>query len=124
MSRGWAWACVVLTIALTVVGQFLIKWQVLKAGPMPADTGGRLEFLLRLLMNPWVLSALAAAFLASISWMVAMTRLPLSEAYPLTALTFVCVVFGGAWLFLEPVSPMRVLGVALIVAGLVVGSRA
>lgn len=124
MTRGWAWACVVLTVVLTVVGQFLIKWQVLKAGALPPNPGDRLGFMLRLLTNPWIIAAFASAFLASLSWMVAMTRLPLSEAYPLTALTFVMVVFGGAWLFLEPISPMRIAGVLLVVAGLVVGSRA
>ena len=52
-----------------------------------------------------------------------MTKLPLSEAYPLTSITFLCVVFGGAWLFAEPLSPQRVVGALLVVAGLVVGSR-
>ena len=84
----------------------------------------RAGHLLRLLLSPWVLAAFAAAFLASLSWMMAMTRLPLSEAYPLTALSFVVVVLGGAWLFAEPITPARIAGTGLIVAGLLLGSRA
>lgn len=123
MSRGMAWVCVLLTIALTVYGQFVIKWQVNLAGPLPEGTGARAQFVLRLLFNPWVVSAFVAAFGASLTWILAMTRLPLSEAYPLTALVFACVVFGGALIFSEPLSTGRVVGVGLIMAGLVVGSR-
>jgi drug/metabolite transporter (DMT)-like permease len=73
--------------------------------------------------HPWILSALAAAFFAALSWMLAMTKLPLSQAYPLTALVFICVVLGGAWAFAEPLNAWRIAGVLLIVSGLVVGSR-
>ena len=51
---------VALTVGLTVYGQIAIKWQVLEAGPFPADPGDKIRFLVRLLANPWVLSALAA----------------------------------------------------------------
>jgi len=44
-----------------------------------------------LLLNPWIISGLAAALLASVTWMAAMTRLPLSHAYPFTTLAFVLV---------------------------------
>ncbi len=123
MTRGYAWACVAMTIALTVYGQFVLKWQVNLAGALPEGTAARVQYVWRLLLNPWVISAFATAFLASVTWILAMTRLPLSEAYPLTALVFACVVFGGAWIFSEPLSVGRIVGVALIMLGLAVGSR-
>jgi drug/metabolite transporter (DMT)-like permease len=122
--RSWiAYSLVFATVSLTVTGQFLLKWQVLRAGPLPADTGDRLHFLVRLLLNPWVLCAFAAAFLASLTWMLAMTKLQLSHAFPMTALTFALVVVGSAVLFHEPVTPLKVAGLLLIVAGIVVGSQ-
>lgn len=123
MTRGYAWACVVLTIAFTVYGQFVLKWQVNLAGPLPEGTSARVQYVWRLLLNPWVISAFATAFLASVTWILAMTRLPLSEAYPLTALVFACVVFGGALIFGEVLSVGRVVGVGLIMLGIAVGSR-
>lgn len=123
MTREAAWACVLVTIALTVYGQFVVKWQMLQAGVFPTGGSDRIGFVVRLLLNPWILSAFAAAFLAALAWMLAMTRLPLSQAYPLTALVFVCVVIGGGLVFAEPLNAWRVAGVALIVLGLVVGSR-
>ena len=123
MTRESAWACVLITIALTVYGQFIVKWQMLQAGIVPAGTSDRIGYVARLLLNPWILSAFTAAFLAALSWMLAMTKLPLSQAYPLTALVFICVVLGGAWAFAEPLNAWRIAGVLLIVSGLIVGSR-
>ena len=114
---------VICTVLLTVYGQIAIKWQVLEAGPFPADPGDKLRFLVRLLANPWVLSALAAALLAAVTWMAAMTRLPLSHAYPFMSLAFVLVMLASAFFFSEPITPLKVTGIALVVLGIVVGSQ-
>lgn len=114
---------VIATVLLTVYGQIAIKWQVLEAGPFPADPGEKMWFLARLLVNPWVLSALAAGLLASVSWMAAMTRLELSHAYPFMSLAFILVMVCSAWFFSEPITPLKVTGIALVVLGIVVGSQ-
>ena len=114
-----AYFFVAMTVLLTVLGQFLIKWQVRLAGALPDSTIGKVHFIGGLMLRPWVLTGLAAAFVASLCWMLAMTRLPLSHAYPFTAAAFVLVVFGGAWLFSEPLGTLRIVGVGLIVAGVI-----
>jgi len=114
---------IALTIALTVFGQIAIKMQVLQAGAMPVDGHEKLMFLVRLLLNPWIIAAFGAAFLASISWMGAMTKFPLSYAYPFMSLNFVIVLLLGAWLFQEPLSLTKIVGVALICAGTVIAAQ-
>lgn len=114
---------IVLTIALTVFGQIAIKTQVMQAGALPADPAGKLAFLLRLLLNPWIISAFAAAFLASVTWMGAMTKFQLSHAYPFMSLNFVIVLLLSAWLFHEPLSMTRVIGVSLICIGTVIAAQ-
>ena len=111
------------TIALTVFGQIAIKMQVLQAGPLPASGSEKLMFLIRLLLNPWIISAFVAAFMASVSWMGAMTKFPLSFAYPFMSLNFVIVLLLGAWLFNEPLSMIRVVGVTLICIGTIVAAQ-
>ena len=114
---------VLLTILLTVYGQIVIKWQVLKVGSLPQDTSEKILFMLQLLLNPWIVSALAAAFLASFFWMAAMTKLQLSHAYPFMGLTFVVVMLASGFFFHEPITTLKVVGVALIVLGLAVASQ-
>jgi multidrug transporter EmrE-like cation transporter len=114
---------IALTVLLTVYGQFVIKWQVTRAGALPPGFGSGARYIFHLLLNPWVLSGLTAAFAASVCWMLAMTKLPLSEAYPYTAASFVLIVVGGAWLFAEPLSITRIIGVVLIAIGVIVAGR-
>ena len=114
---------IALTIALTVFGQLAIKMQVAPAGALPADTAGKLWFMLHLLLNPWIIAAFAAAFLASLSWMGALTKFPLSHAYPFMSLCFVLVLGLSAWLFQEPLSTARVCGVALICIGTIIAAQ-
>ncbi len=114
---------VLLTILLTVYAQIVIKWQVLKAGALPELMGDKIAFLFQLLLNFWVISAFAAAFLASLTWMAAMTKLQLSHAYPFMGLTFVLVLLASGYFFNEPVTVLKVAGLALVVLGLVVSSQ-
>ncbi|MFZ2541671.1 MAG: EamA family transporter [Gallionella sp.] len=112
-----------LTIVLTVYGQVVIKWQVIKAGALPEQLPEKISFMLHLLLNPWIVSALFAAFLASFCWMAAMTKLQLSHAYPFMGMTFVLVLLAGGFIFQEPITSFKVVGVSLIVLGLVVASQ-
>jgi len=110
------------TVLLTVYGQLVVKWQVGNAARL-GDPSERAAFLLSLLANPWVLSALAAAFAAALCWMLAMVKLDLSHAYPFVSLSFVLVLFLSALVFGEPLTWAKVGGIVLIVAGVALGSQ-
>ena len=111
------------TIALTVYGQLVLKWQVGKAGAMPVPPLEKVFFLGGLLLNPWVVSGFAAAFLASLFWMAALSKFPLSYAYPFMSLSFVSVLLLSALIFAESITLAKALGMAFLVLGLVVGSQ-
>ena len=114
---------VFLTVLLTVYGQLVIKWQVLAAGAFPEAPGEKMLFLVRLLMNPWIVSALAAALAAAVTWMAAMTKLDLSHAYPFLSTVFVLVPVASVLMFNEPVTTPKIVGLALIVAGIAIGGQ-
>jgi multidrug transporter EmrE-like cation transporter len=114
---------VAVTVLLTVYGQIIVKWQVDGAGEVPESTSGKLHYVLSLLAQPWVLTALLAAAIAAGSWMLALTRLDLSVAYPFVGLSFVLVLVASAVFFNEPLTTPRVAGIGLVVLGLILGSR-
>ena len=111
------------TILFTVYGQIIIKWQVSNAGAFPGDAVGKIWFLLRLTLNPWVISSLFCAFLAFFCWMAALTKFDLSYAYPFMSLSFVLVLALSTLFFHEPVTAAKVLGVIFIMAGIIIGGR-
>ena len=111
------------SILFTVYGQIIVKWQVGKAGALPAALSERVAFLFTLILNPWILSGMLAGFFALVCWLAAMTKFELSYAYPFMSLAFVFVLVLSAILFHEPITLAKVLGVLLIIAGIIVGSR-
>ena len=111
------------TVLFTVYAQVVIKWQAITAGAVPQGAGEKLWFLLRMLANPWIISAYAAALLASVCWIAAMTKLELSHAYPFTSVTFVLVVVLGSVLFGETITWPKLLGMSFIILGIAVGSQ-
>jgi multidrug transporter EmrE-like cation transporter len=114
---------VFLTLALTIFGQLVIKWQVSFVGAAPDSPMEKLAFLFAMFTRPWVMSGLASALLASFCWMLALTRLPLSAAYPWMSLAFVGVILLSAPLFGESLSTAKLVGMGLLVAGITLLSR-
>ena len=70
------------TIFFTVYGQLIIKWRISPYGPLPDRLIEKVQFLLHVLLDPYIISGFVAAFIASFFWMAAMTKFDLSFAYP------------------------------------------
>jgi len=123
MTRLFDYFYILATIGFTVYGQLILKWRISKFGPLPVDAFEKFKFVISLLFDPAIFSGFAAAFLASLAWMAAMTKFDLSHAYPFMSLNFAVVLFLSGWLLSEPMTLQKVFGVALIVLGTVVAAR-
>jgi len=112
------------TIVFIVYSQLIIKWRVSKVGAFPEALHGKLFFLLKLFLDPFIISGFIAAFLASIFWMAAMTKFELSHAYPILVggLAVLTCIFAVI-LFNESLGLMKVIGLSLIITGLFFLSR-
>ena len=117
MNKMSAYGFVLVCIVFTVLGQLLIKWQAMNAGNFPATWPARASFFLNLVFNPWIMAGLASAVIAAFAWILAMTKLPISVAYPMMSLTYP-LVMGLSWMMLgESLSVWRLAGAAFILAG-------
>ena len=111
------------TILFTVYGQIILKWRLNTVQILPSDFFEKLLFLLKLLLDPWIISGFVSALIASFFWMAAMTKFDLSFAYPFMSGAFVLVFMISIWLFNAPVSWQKILGLAFIVLGTIITSR-
>jgi drug/metabolite transporter (DMT)-like permease len=107
-------------VGLTAYSQVVMRWQVSNAGALPPGLTGKAVFIGTLLLNPWVLSGIAATFFAGVSWMLALTKFQLSYAYPFTSLAYVLVLLSGVVFFRDGVNAGRVLGTAVVMMGVVI----
>jgi uncharacterized membrane protein len=114
---------IIVPILLSVYGQLVIKWRVNQSGPLPVELAKKTVFFARLLLDPWIISVMVATPIAALTWFAAMTKYELSYAYPFASLAFGLILILSAVFFHETVTVPKVLGVVLVTAGLIVGSR-
>jgi multidrug transporter EmrE-like cation transporter len=125
-----AYALVILGMLLNVGAQLALKWAALSlAAPATADARPALSFAaiaadpLRVLLNGWFIVGLVLYAVSVVNWLVVLDRLAFSVAYPLMSIGYILTLALGVMLFREPLSLTRVLGVAVIIAGVVLITR-
>lgn len=111
------------TISCTVCGLLMMKWRIARFGLLPDNFSGKITFLLRLMVDPFVFSGLVLGFIAAVFWMAAMTKFELSFAYPFVSLSYVLVLIFSAVLFKESITTYKIAGVVLILFGIFISSR-
>ena len=108
------------TVILTVYSQLIMRWQVSAAGSLPTNLSDKFDYVITLLLNPWVMSGIVATFFAGVSWMLAMTKFEISYAYPFVSLNYILVLAAGFLFFQETVSITKLAGSALVILGIFV----
>lgn len=112
------------SITLAVGGQFLLKAGMTKVGRFDsANLAVVSGLLVKTFTEPRVVLGLSLYVLSSVSWLIVLSRVELSFAYPLAALGYVVAIALSALILKEQVSVARWLGALMISLGVVFISR-
>jgi len=76
-----------------------------------------------ILANPYVLGGFGLYALSAALWLVVLSKVDVSFAYPFVGLGFVLTMLGGCFFMGEALGWMRVLGTVLVIGGVVLVSR-
>ncbi len=114
---------VLASVAFGAVGQLTLK-----AGMNSiVQNYGKLQLssdtLIHMATNPLLIVGIAIFGISTLLWLFALAKADLSFAYPFLSLTYLVVLIGGAFLFGDKVTLPRVLGFAVIIAGVWIVAR-
>ena len=113
------------TILLTGYSQLITKWRVAALAVNSAPSMGILERAFGYLLDPFIVSAYVFSLLSSIAWLFVVEKHPVSIAFPVyVGVLFALVTLGSALWLNESFSIQHLAGLLLILAGVVVISRA
>jgi multidrug transporter EmrE-like cation transporter len=110
---------VLCSVLLSSGSQILLKFG-MSAPVITSELSGRadpLQIALTILTSPPILLGLTCFGASAIVWLLVLARIPLSSAYPFVALGIVITVLAGRFIFGEPISAVKLLGVTLILCG-------
>ncbi len=107
-------------ILLSTTGELLFKIGMNRIGSFDFSGSGIRAVLPRILLNPLIWLGFLGFGLGAVFWLVVLSRVPLSLAYPILALSYFVVVVEARLILRERVTWKRLLGVGVIVAGVVI----
>jgi drug/metabolite transporter (DMT)-like permease len=110
-------------VLLNALAQLGLKSATEVSGPLLASDSGVLKRGLELLVVPSLWGAVLAYALSLVVWIVGLSRVPVSQAYPLLSMGYVINIGLAWWLLGEVPNAQRVVGIGVIVLGVVLVSR-
>ena len=110
-------------VLLNALAQLGLKAATRVSGPLMAGDAGVWQRAFNVLAVPSFWYAMLAYGLSVIVWTVGLSRVPVSQAYPLLSLGYVINIGLAWWLLGEMPNAQRVFGIAIIVGGVVLVAR-
>ncbi len=111
-------------VLLNAGAQLGLKAATRVSGPLTGGSGSAvMGHALDLLRVPSLWYALTAYGLSVVVWLVGLSRVPVSQAYPLLSLGYVLNIGLAWWLLGEIPNLQRVAGIGVIVVGVVLVTR-
>ncbi len=115
---------ILFSVVLGVLGQLSLKHGVMAVSSLGTSgitqslsVRSILTFLLGSAGNKFVILGFLCYVISAASWLVILSRVELSLAYPLISIGYILVVVLSKYLFDEPVTSMRIAGTLLVCAG-------
>lgn len=110
-------------VLLNAGAQLLLKAGVRPLGAISVGWSTLLPTAVQVLSQWPILAGLACYVVSVAVWIVGLSRVDVSIAYPMLSLGYVVNAIAAWWLFGEALGPMRWSGMLLILAGVLVMSR-
>lgn len=110
-------ALLLFNVILSVLGQVLLKQGMNQVGEISGSFQQMAPKLIQALMNPFVIGGIGVYGSTTLIWLVVLSRIKLSVAYPMISLGYIFSILFSWLLFKEDVPKIRVLGAFVICIG-------
>jgi len=115
---------ILLSISIAVGGQIILKIGMNRIGSINVNSFQTLgKFFSEVIKSPLVWVGLLLYVLSAAIWLVVLSAVDLSFAYPFIGVTYVLVLILSKFILKEDINPLRWAGAAIITIGVVVISR-
>ncbi|MGA8054389.1 MAG: SMR family transporter [Burkholderiales bacterium] len=120
---GISLALILVAVLLGSAGQLLLKAGVTAVGHFDLSAGNVLPIGLKLALQPAILGGISCYVMSLALWIVALSRVEVSVAYPMVSLGYALTAVAAWWLLGESLTPMRLGGIGLIILGVAVVAK-
>jgi len=108
---------VIIGVLLNTTAQILLKTGMIQIGHFEFTLENALPIGMKVATNLPIISGLSCYVLSVVLWLLVLSRLPVSIAYPLASLGYIINAIAACYLLGEALTPIRILGIFIILGG-------
>jgi multidrug transporter EmrE-like cation transporter len=110
-----------ISVSFSIGGQLMLKAAMDRVGRIGgAEIAAAGDTLARAAREPRLWLGLFLFGISAIFWLVVLSRVPLSVAYPIVGISYILIVLLGRFVLNEPVPALRWIGVMVVAAGVAI----
>ena len=102
---------ILFSVLLNAIAQLVLKKGMSTIG------GGKIVF--KIITNPYIIAGMGIYGISILSWLFVLSKVNVSVAYPFLSIGFIFSSIAAYYVFNEPLTIHKIIGIALICAGLV-----
>jgi multidrug transporter EmrE-like cation transporter len=110
-------AFILFGVLLNTIAQLLLKIGMNHIGPFEFTWANAFPIGLKILANMPILSGLCCYVLSVGIWLLVLSRVQVSLAYPMLSIGYIVNALAAYYLLGEPLNSLRILGIFIIIAG-------
>jgi multidrug transporter EmrE-like cation transporter len=104
-------------VLLNAAAQLLLKAGTNRVGEFAFAMDNLVPVGAKLAMNPFILGGLACYVVSVVVWILALSRVPVSVAYPMLSIGYIVNALAAWMLFGESLGAQKLVGIGFIVVG-------
>ena len=120
---GAALTLVLVGVGLNAAAQLLLKAGTNAVGHFEFTTVNAVPVGLKLALEPHILGGVVCYVVSLVVWIMALSRVEVSVAYPMLSIGYAVNAIAAYYLFGEAVTPIRLIGIGVIILGVFIVAR-
>jgi multidrug transporter EmrE-like cation transporter len=117
------WALILVGVLLNAAAQLLLKAATSATGVIALSGTGLSAALPKLLSHPGSWGGVGCYVVSVVVWVLALSRAPVSVAYPMLSIGYIVNALLAFWLFGEPLHASKIAGIFVIIVGVYLVTR-
>lgn len=114
---------ILLAVLLNTIAQLALKAGMERIGYFSFSWNNLLAISLQVISNPFILGGLVCYVLSVVVWLLVLSRVEVSVAYPMVSLAYITTAIAASFFFNEHLSIIRMMGIGVIMAGVYMVAR-
>jgi len=110
-------------VLLNAAAQLFLKAGTNRIGEFAFSLDNVMPIGMKIASSPFILGGLACYVVSVVVWIMGLSRVPVSVAYPMLSVGYIVNAFAAWMLFGESITAQKLIGIGFIVAGVVLVTR-